>query len=558
MARNYFKILFFVFVLSSFAFSAKAESLEFNVNSSYDYQGRSQVTAFLNLISEKAYFYVEENYYNYLSPENKQIFSSALSSLSQEFDKVIYPKLTEIYGSEWKPGIDRDERITILFSRIKSNSGGYFYSGDEYPRSQVSNSNEREMVYFNIDYVSDPLAKSYLAHEFMHLISFNQKDLAHGVEEDVWLNEGRAEIAPSLLGYDNNYDQSSLRRRVLTFLQNQSDSLTEWRGIAADYGVLDVFMQYMLDHYGRKVFVDSLRSSKTGISSLDEALRNNGHSETFSDVFTNWTIAVLINDCSVGQKYCYLNDELKELKVLPQLNYLPAGGESTLSITNYSKDWMGSWIKLIGGGKTLKMTFSGDSKVSFKVPYILKDSRGQFSVGFFNLNSSQGTLDINDFEDYDYLVIMPLIQDKTGSFGVIENYYKFTWSASFAEGNGQEALIAQLTAQVEFLMAEVARLQAQLAAVLGGSNNCQITNDLYFGMTNNNEVRCLQQFLKSQGPEVYPEGFVTGSFYSMTLQAVIRFQEKYGESILYPVGLQKGTGFVGTRTRNKIKELMGM
>jgi peptidoglycan hydrolase-like protein with peptidoglycan-binding domain len=177
-------------------------------------------------------------------------------------------------------------------------------------------------------------------------------------------------------------------------------------------------------------------------------------------------------------------------------------------------------------------------------------------VGFFNLNSSQGSLNINNFDDYDYLVIIPLVQNKVSSFGMMENYYKFTWSASFADGAGQEALIAQLTAQVELLIAEVARLQAQLAAVLGGGSDCQITTDLYYGMPNNNQVRCLQQFLKSQGPDIYPEGVISGNFYSMTLQAVIRFQNKYASEILSPVGLQVGTGFVGARTRNKIKDIM--
>ena len=76
-------------------------------------------------------------------------------------------------------------------------------------------------------------------------------------------------------------------------------------------------------------------------------------------------------------------------------------------------------------------------------------------------------------------------------------------------------------------------------------------------MRNNFEVRCLQEFLKAQGPEIYPEGLVTGNFLSLTQAAVIRFQEKYADEVLAPWGITKGTGFVGSTTRAKLNELLG-
>ncbi|KKQ77131.1 MAG: hypothetical protein US98_C0012G0001, partial [Parcubacteria group bacterium GW2011_GWC1_38_6] len=91
----------------------------------------------------------------------------------------------------------------------------------------------------------------------------------------------------------------------------------------------------------------------------------------------------------------------------------------------------------------------------------------------------------------------------------------------------------------------------------GDSSACYaIADNLYFGITNNKQVRCLQEFLKGQGPSVYPEGLVTGNFYFLTQSAVSRFQEKYQEEILDPFGLQKGTGYVGSLTRTKINQLI--
>lgn len=69
------------------------------------------------------------------------------------------------------------------------------------------------------------------------------------------------------------------------------------------------------------------------------------------------------------------------------------------------------------------------------------------------------------------------------------------------------------------------------------------------------DVKTLQTFLFGAG--LYPEGLVTGYFGSLTKRAVIRFQEKYASEILTPVGLARGTGFVGPSTRKKMNELLG-
>ena len=80
-------------------------------------------------------------------------------------------------------------------------------------------------------------------------------------------------------------------------------------------------------------------------------------------------------------------------------------------------------------------------------------------------------------------------------------------------------------------------------------------------------VRQLQIFLKAQGPEIYPEGLITGYFGSLTQKAVQRFQEKYGiakatgtlEGIVYEEIRYEGYGIGGaaiivdTMTDNRVR-----
>jgi hypothetical protein len=555
---------------SSNAYSASlGENKNFYIDPTYDFSGREETSATLVNISNRLYFYVDNAIWNNFSSTEKSEVDRNLSSLVDEFDKNIYPVLTSNYGFEWKPGIDKDEHITILIHPMKKNRGGYFYSGNEYPKFAVPTSNEREMVYLNSDYVASPLIKRLLAHEFTHLITFNQKNNLYNKEEDTWLNEARAEYAITLLGYNDVYQGSNLQKRVGEFLSNPSDSITEWNGSSSDYGVINVFIQYLVDHYGAKILNDSLHSSKTGIDSINYALAKNGYKacpvdserseelcgEDFSQIFTDWTIAVLVNDCSLGPKYCYKNENLKKIKVVPITNFLPFDSQSTLSVNYTTKNWAGNWQRIIGGEGTLTLNFNGGPAGIIKIPYVICDISNECSVNFTELdNNNIGKIELQDFNTkYTSLTIIPTAQDISDS-----NRY-FSWEIkTVPKSNNETELIKQLQAKIETLKAEIAKVQAQINAKLGKKTLIcnKLENNLYSGLKNNQEVSCLQEFLKNQEAGIYPEGLITGNFLSLTKAAAIRFQEKYADEILVPLGLTNGTGFVGERTRTKINQLI--
>jgi len=556
------------------------EKADFFVDLTYDLSQREEISATLQAIGPNLYFYIDDDWWGPLDYQKKQEVERALSSLGSEFYYKIYPTLTSTFRYEWSPGIDKDNRITVLIHPMKEGAGGYFNNGDEYPRLQNPKSNEREMVYLNADYITSPLAKSLLAHEFVHLITFNQKEKNQGVEEEVWLNEARAEYAPTLVGYDSEYKGSNLEKRVKIFLENPSDSLTEWLGQEADYGGLNLFTQYLVEKYGVKILADSLQSSKTGISSINEALEKNGFDVDFSQIFTDWTITVSANDCSLGEKYCYKNENLKNLQLTPSINFLPLIGRSTLGVNQTAKNWSGNWFKFIGGVKgTLKIEFIGNPENLFKVPYLSKNISGQYSLNFFELNEYQrGGILVPKFgTEISSVTIIPSIQSKTSGFLSPEPAFPFFWEASTiveieeVEENSnskylekpiskmtKEEILAKIS-EIEELLEQLKNRVAQIEAEEETEEiSCQkFEENLFYGLRNDARVSCLQEFLKSQEGEIYPEGLVTGNFLTLTKAAVIRFQERYAEEILTPLGLAEGTGFVGEMTRAKINQLLG-
>ena len=119
--------------------------------------------------------------------------------------------------------------------------------------------------------------------------------------------------------------------------------------------------------------------------------------------------------------------------------------------------------------------------------------------------------------------------------------------------------VEELKSEIVRITALIAQLQSQLAQLLAIPEipaGYKFEKTLRYGQKSD-DVKYLQIFLKVQGPEIYPEGLTTGYFGTLTKAAVIKFQEKYASEILTPLGLEKGTGFVGEKTRTKINQLLG-
>ncbi len=562
------KILRFIFIagFSLFAFAqvanAQFEISSFSVDNTFDVLGRSKIEAVSVKTTPNLYFYIEKSWWNAQSDLKKDEILKNLDDLSIEFQNNIYPNLTNIFGAERNPGIDNDNRITVLFHPVKGNEIGYFRTDDGYEKLQIPTSNAREMVYLSTDMLTNPKLKVALAHEFVHLITFNQKDISFRVDEDTWLNEARADYSSTILGYDDQPDLSNLQSRIRDFIESSSDSITEWRGTKYDYASVSLFIHYLVDHYGVKILSDSLKSRYVGIESINYALEKYGYKEKFSEVFTNWTIALILNDCSFGQEYCYLNKNLSGVKIVPNINFLPVSGSASLSVINTVKNWAGNWQRFIGGNGDLKLEFSfyGDSK--FVVPYVTESKDGKYSVKYLVFGADKkDVINIPNFgTDYKSLSIIPSLQEKLSDFIGPDIAQPFNYSVNVGPNvdNPNQTLIQQLLEQIASLKKQIADLiaQQQGGSVVPPVSCSQISSNLSFGMTSNSQVTCLQQFLKNQGTDIYPEGLVTGFFGNLTKEAVKRFQEKYASEILTPLGLWGGTGYVGSSTRAKINQMI--
>jgi peptidoglycan hydrolase-like protein with peptidoglycan-binding domain len=528
-----------------------------NIGKEYDYTGRLQITTELVRSSNRADFYVESEFYNKLNSDEKSVLLNRFINLGVEFDNHIYPILTQTYGYNGRLN-QSGQKLNIIVHPLKEGVEGYVRSIDFFNTTYFVDSNNHLTVYLDYNAFvksssTDLELAAFLAHEFTHIISLETKDFRYGISEDTWLAEARSEYSENLLGYPTIYWQGSiLKRRLAEFTSDSTFDFINWQNSASNYAAVNLFTQYLIEHYGSKVLIDTLQNNSLGINSLNISLARNGYKETFTDIYRNWAIANTINDCTVDHnQYCYTDDHLREFVVMPIGYYLPTSGEAYMTANNNLNPWAIHYQKIVGGHDNVQLDFEKPNTLELnKLTYIIVKSDQSREVKTLDLTGKkQATLNISDFGGINAYVVLVLYKEN-GSIG-----YDFVWKVSTGLSNNQTqaALVANLLKQIETLRQQLAYL---LALKTGNSETTtttvpttcgRFTTDLKYGITNNSDVRCLQKFLASQ-QGIYPSGLITGNYLTYTKLAVSNFQDETGVT---------PTGYFGPLTRAKVNSMLG-
>ena len=232
-------------------------------------------------VAEGAHCYV------YLE-QGQSVPQADIDRIRNEFDKHIYPAMVTGFGNEPNPGIDNDPKIIILLLAVKDGSetsnsyvAGYFDPANEYAQTgQNPHSNQKEILYMNIKPGIGivPTSNDFftvIAHEFQHMIHWEQKTHLRNLLDDVWLDEAMATVARTYCGYGPDYGL------VLTYEFAPFHSLVDWDGTALNYGVVYMWSQYFKDRIGSSIFFQMLHNNQIGISSVNAALAAAGYSQKF-------------------------------------------------------------------------------------------------------------------------------------------------------------------------------------------------------------------------------------------------------------------------------------
>ena len=250
-----------------------------------------EITAVLMAAVGHTYFWVDTR----LDYSEADIIAAA-ERLTEEY----YPRLTNLFGQEWQPGVDNDPHFSVLHLSGDAEGGelGFFSDTDEYPRELFSESNEEEMIYLIMGPLEQGKALYYgtMVHEVQHLIQWYMDS-----NEATWLNEGLSQLAEIYVGLDtaDTYD----------YLQQPDIHLNNWNyndeAIDAHYAGAYLYAVYLWEQLGEAAIRELSRHPANGMASIRAILAGHASDRSLEQFTADWAAANYLNDPAAGPRYYY-------------------------------------------------------------------------------------------------------------------------------------------------------------------------------------------------------------------------------------------------------------
>lgn len=290
-----------------------------------------QKDATLRYVGTNCYVWVVDDYYATTAYQNK-VDSTIAKKYGQAFDSM-YEVITNLFGKESDKIVHYDSqtlvdmasfsdtgtKVNIVIYDIAndysslavSTTGiaGYFYSKDYYyaptvQSSTVSKSNVGKYFYMDSGFaVSDfDSTISTLAHEFQHMINFNQKNITNGKSPSAYYNEMLSMLCEDLmqdfLGLEDKYSPKNRMSDFNSFYWGSG--VCEYR--EDDYAVLSystsyAFGSFLARNYGGAALVKEIsQNAYVDEESIVKAVNKvNSTSYTFDDLFARFLLAITKN-----------------------------------------------------------------------------------------------------------------------------------------------------------------------------------------------------------------------------------------------------------------------
>ena len=330
--KNYASSARLASVSSEPAISAKVgETKNIYVDNNTDISNFVQKSATLRAVGTYCYVWVVDDFYSSTAAENK-VDSAIAQKYADAFDKM-YPMITNVFGKEsdkiyyykWcnmENYSSTGTKINIVVYDIGNDYSlsenqqcgivGYFYAKDyffNYSKDGVTSNNGK---YFYIDsgYANSNFDTtiSTLAHEFQHMVNYNQKTVLKNLDSGQWYNEMLSMLCEDMMQeYLEIKDEDSPKARTKVFNAHYYYSgISEYNSKKqiCSYATAFSFGSFIARNFGGAELVQKIsQNSYVDNDSITNAVNSlNGTKYTYDDLFEKYLLALFGNSTYTHNK----------------------------------------------------------------------------------------------------------------------------------------------------------------------------------------------------------------------------------------------------------------
>ncbi|MDO8644630.1 MAG: hypothetical protein Q7S00_06680, partial [bacterium] len=267
------------------------------------------VKAELRFKSDTLYVYADLN-----SPD--ALTDADIKRLASDFQDIAVPYERDDFGNE--SDLNGDGHITILMTPVinqMSTSGGiitgFFFPGDLVCSQNSSTASNCQEIFYtlvpdpdgeygnrlSVSFVVDQILPGVLAHEYEHMISFNERVLERkGSPEVSWLEEGKAHFAEDLTGF--SLENFSRVKICLDSINSISLTSAGSAGLAVR-GCSYLLLRYLYEQSddGDAFMNRLINTTERGTDNLEAAFAGSDPDfDDFNEFYSRWTIALALTD----------------------------------------------------------------------------------------------------------------------------------------------------------------------------------------------------------------------------------------------------------------------
>jgi hypothetical protein len=274
--------------------------------------------------------YVSDNTCIFVDDRDVSSLSSYVEDYGEAFDQI-YQVNHQHFGTE-NDTDDNDKVIVVFSEELTGGLLGYFNGSDKFAYNENSNpySNQGDIIYITTDANYQKYVKGTMAHEFQHMIYFDEHYNNGVINTYTWLNEALSQAAEY---YNNETELQEARLKYFLAKEQGGLSLTYWTSYSYGYGA--IFIRYLIDQYGDTAIKKMCSNKYVGIKAVEQAT-----GVDFNTIFTNFARTLVLSD------YSQTSSSLYKFTTLTLADY---GGLASLSTLNAGSSLSGDGSNNSGG-----------------------------------------------------------------------------------------------------------------------------------------------------------------------------------------------------------------